>query len=357
MKRLILTAITLFAVSLGCMAQAESSHLHRIILNDFPVECLMANESEKGRDRLDSLYYLNTKIYALPYVKAEEKKSVSKLIQNIIAAYDTDLTTATGGFSHTSPLSFGPTEESKGLSMYYAEDVETFVVGGKGRNYVVVRQQDPHNINYRTCEGVEWWLEVPELIIDDRAYNVRDKKRARVRFRVFSLYGPMTEKHYEKAFNEHLKASGRGTGNGMSNLTEIGHVSTGNPINHDDFILHIQILAAFYKDTDSPADNAVVRSINERLSDYLMKYNFADSNSPTDKILQLFRTLGKTPGYLAVVYDSTGQSFEQKTYGDFEWLANHYPHGRKLEVNWYTKGDAKCQGNSRNFLLEIHVKE
>lgn len=339
--------------------KAESSHLHRI-LSDFSVECLTANESEKGRDRLDSLYYLNTKIYVLPYVKTEEKKNVNKLIQNIIAAYDIDLTTATGGFSHTSPLSFGPTVESKKLSMYYAEEVEPFIVGGKGRNYVVVRQQDPHNINYRTCEGVEWWLEVPgvnELILDDRAYDVRDKKRARVRFRIFNLYGPLTEKHYEKAFNEHIKASGKGTGNGMSSLTEVGYASRNNPINHDEFILHIQILAAFYRDTDSPTDDAVVRSINERLSDYLIKYNFADNSSPTDKLLQLFRTLGKISGYQAVVYNSTDHTFEQEAHGDFEWLANHYPHGKKIEVNWYTKGDAKCQGNSRNFLLEIHVEE
>ena len=314
------------------------------LLGDQPYKYLVGSSSEKGYDRLDSIYYLNINTYAMPFYKEKDKQKAMQYILRIMETYDKISESSEGGFKHVSPLEFGPAEESKRLSMYYAEELEPFVIGGKGRNYVVVRQQDPHNINYRTCEGVEWWLEVPgatEML--DRVYDPRAKKNAVVKFRVFNLYGPLTEQHYERAFNEHM-----GTLASKAERTNNTPSRRKRDYGEEDLILQINILAALYKDNGSPTDNAVVQSINDRVTKYL---NTSDLFS--DKNRQLYRVLGKIPGYGASVHYPDGMVYS----GNFEWLANHYPQATQFEMNWYTKGDAKCTGECRNFLLEINVKK
>lgn len=357
MKRIALSLTVLLTVSLGSMAQYNEISIptsrtaqtfsRQNLLDDHPYNFNTGSSSERGHDRLDSLYYLDINTYTMPYYKAKDKKAVVKYILSILVAYDRLMESATGGFKSASPLGFGPiVEESKRLSMYYAEELEPFVIGGKGRNYVVVRQQDPHNINYRTCEGVEWWLEVPginELALGDSTYDVRDKKKARVKFRVFSLYGPLTGNHYDRAFNEHVKAASGDIEEKVRSAIEKTEVMT--PAN---LIEQIKMLAYFYKDNGSPTDDAVVQSINERVTKFLyLSYLFCEDSR------QLYHILGKIPGYGVSVLYPNGLVVT----GSFEWLANHYPQATHFDTNWYTKGDAKCTGDCRNFLLEIHVKE
>ena len=357
MKRIALTLAALLAVSLGSMAQyneistptskTAQTFSRQKLLGDHPYNFNTGSSSERGHDRLDSLYYLDINTYSMPYYKEKDKKAVVQYILSILVAYDRLMESATGGFKSASPLRFGPiVEESKRLSMYYAEELDPFVIGGKGRNYVVVRHQDPHNSNYRTCEGVEWWLGVPgvnELIIGNSNYYVGNKKKARVYFRVFSLYGPLTEQHYERAFNEHMGA-----------LASKAEITSNTPsirkrdYGEENLIQQIRILAALYKDNGSTTDDAVVHSINDRVTKYLNL-----SNLFSDKNRQLYRALGKIPGYGASVCYPDGLVAT----GSFEWLANHYPQATQFEMNWYTKGDAKCTGECRNFLLEINVKK
>lgn len=115
----------------------------------------------------------------------------------------------------------------------------------------------------------------------------------------------------------------------------------------------IKLLADLYKDNGSTTDDAVVYSINERVTKYLSISCKTASDVLSEENRQLYRTLGKIPGYSATVRypDNTGVA------GSFEWLSNHYPQGKLYGMNWFTKGDAKCTGPSRNFLLEIYVKE
>lgn len=327
------------------------------LLDDHPYNFNTGSTSERGHDRLDSLYYLNVNTYTMPYYKEKDKEAVTQYVLRILETYDKLMESATGGFKSSSPLEFGPAEESKRLSMYYAEELEPFVVGGKGRNYVVVRQQDPYNVNYRTCEGVEWWLETPganpEML--DRTYDPNAKKRAVVKFRVFNLYGPMTEQHYERAFNELLPPLPGGTNTSFNELMPpIPGVVTSSPAQMADGILQqIKLLADLYKDNGSTTDDAVVYSINERVTKYLSTSCKTASDVLSEENRQLYRALGKIPGYSATVRypDNTGVA------GSFEWLSNHYPQGKLYGMNWFTKGDAKCTGPSRNFLLEIYVKE
>ncbi|MCQ2266449.1 MAG: discoidin domain-containing protein, partial [Bacteroidaceae bacterium] len=318
------------------------------LLDDHPYNFYTGSSSERGHDRLDSLYYLNVNTYTMPYYKEKDREAVVQYVLRILETYDKLMESAMGGFKSSSPLEFGPLEESKRLSMYYAEELDPFVVGGKGRNYVVVRQQDSYNVNYRTCEGVEWWLEVPgcsDLVVEGRAWDGRAKKNAVVKFRVFNLYGPLTEKHYERAFNEHL-----GTSSGVADKVRsaIKRTNAETPAN---LIEQIKALTYFYKDNGSTTDNAVVQSINERVTKYFYSTCRSREDFLSKENRQLYHILGKIPGYAASICYPNGMVVT----GDFEWLANHYPQGNPIEVNWYIKGDAKCQGECRNFLLELKI--
>ncbi|MBQ0019755.1 MAG: discoidin domain-containing protein [Bacteroidales bacterium] len=337
------------------------------LLGDQPYKYLVGSSSEKGYDRLDSIYYLNINTYAMPFYKEKDKQKVMQYILRIMETYDKISESSEGGFKHVSPLEFGPAEESKRVSMYYAEELEPFVIGGKGRNYVVVRQQDPHNINYRTCEGVEWWLEVPganpEML--DRVYDPRAKKNAVVKFRVFNLYGPLTEQHYERAFNKLLPPLPGGTNNSFSELLPPIPVGTNNSFNEtievnsspaqmaNGLLMQIRVLGELYKNNGSTTDDAVVYSINERVTKYLSISCRSASDIFSEENRQLYRVLGKIPGYGASVCYPDGIVVT----GSFELLANHYPQATQFEMNWYTKGDAKCTGECCNFLLEINVKK
>lgn len=328
MKRLILTLITLLAASLGSMAQVFS---RQNLLDDHPYNFYSGSSSERGHDRLDSLYYLNITTYTLPFHTEKEQQAVAEYVLRILETYDELMETATGGFK-ADPSD--PSVESKRLSMYYAEELEPFIVGGKGRSYVVVRQQDPNNINYRTCEGVEWWSE-------------GTKKKAVVKFRVFSLYGPMTEQHYERAFSEHL-----GTSGGIADKVRSA-IARDKVITPYNLIEQIKTLAYFYKDNGSTTDDAVVQSINERVTKYLSMTCKTASDIFSEEARLLYRILGKIPGYSAAVHYPGGMVVT----GNFERLANHYPQGKSADVNWFIKGDAKCTGESRNFLMEIYIEK
>ncbi|MDO4211789.1 MAG: discoidin domain-containing protein [Bacteroidales bacterium] len=349
-------AASVFAVLFSTSSKVQVFSRQNL-LDDHPYNFNTGSSSERGHDRLDSLYYLNVNTYTMPYYKEKDKEAVAQYVLRILETYDKLMESATGGFKSSSPLEFGPAEESKRLSMYYAEELEPFIVGGKGRNYVVVRQQNPNNVNYRICEGVEWWLETPGANVEmlDRVYDPKAKKKAVVKFRVFNLYGPMTEQHYERAFNELLPPLPGGTNTSYNELMPpIPGVVTSSPAQMAEGILQqIKLLADLYKDNGSTTDDAVVYSINERVTKYLSISCKTASDVLSEENRQLYRVLGKIPGYSATVRypDNTGVA------GSFEWLSNHYPQGKLYGMNWFTKGDAKCTGKSRNFLLEIYVKE
>lgn len=353
-------AASVFAVLFSTSSKVQVFSRQNL-LDDHPYNFNTGSSSERGHDRLDSLYYLNVNTYTMPYYKEKDKEAVAQYVLRILETYDKLMESATGGFKSSSPLEFGPAEESKRLSMYYAEELEPFIVGGKGRNYVVVRQQNPNNVNYRICEGVEWWLETPganpEML--DRVYDPKAKKKAVVKFRVFNLYGPMTEQHYERAFIKTLPLplpEWRGEVTPPMNGLSEDIVSTPLPDREGQgvgLLQQIKLLAELYKDNGSTTDDAVVYSINERVTKYLSTSCKTASDVLSEENRQLYRALGKIPGYSATVRypDNTGVA------GSFEWLSNHYPQGKLYGMNWFTKGDAKCTGKSRNFLLEIYIKE
>ena len=152
------------------------------VLATLRVHKLVGSSSEQGRDKLDSTYFLDTKIYELPYKSKKERQQVERLTASLVKAYDADIKHHTGGFCSTGLLrKHNPTESLK-LEMYYSENRQPLVVGGKGHYYVVLRHNYQQNPCYRHVQGAEWWLENDAVMM-----------------KVIRLSGPQTAGHYKMA--------------------------------------------------------------------------------------------------------------------------------------------------------------
>ena len=191
----ILSSIILATITIGCFAQSDYkltgksdkiSHLIKFMSADK----MVGKASEQGRDRLDSTYYLDTRIYEFPYESKKEQQDVKNLIAAILQAHDLDMPHYTGGFSASNLLRTDNPIESKRLQMYFGENIAPFVVGGRGRNYAVVRFNSKQNPYYRHVIGIEWWLE--------RMNN----KHQVVKFQTFRIFGPFSKEHYEYALKQ-----------------------------------------------------------------------------------------------------------------------------------------------------------
>ena len=230
------------------------------VLATLPAEKVVGSASEQGRDKLDSTYYLNTRVYKLPYKSKKERQQVDLLTASLVKAYDTDIKHHTGGFCHTDQLrKYNPTESQK-LEMYYSENQLPLVVGGKGHNYVVLRHNYQQNPCYRQVQGAEWWLENDAVMM-----------------KVIRVSGPQTAGHYKMAMQQNSMAHAADAFFSNSELASALCETT-----KEQMLKSISILATLYRHTDSALDRAVVKILNERITDYL------NSNPTVEEKQQLF---------------------------------------------------------------------
>ncbi|MCF0194082.1 MAG: hypothetical protein HUK00_02740, partial [Bacteroidaceae bacterium] len=164
MKHL-LTIVALATMACDAMPQQNSSltstpadqptEMSKII-RSLPEANAIGHESEQGRDRLDSTYYMRAKGYEFEYEGTKDKQYVDNLIASIVKAYDADLPNHTGGFCSSYKLTLDNSQESRRLQMYYSADNEPLTIGGPGQNYALLRTNSPQNPNYRHVEGLSW---------------------------------------------------------------------------------------------------------------------------------------------------------------------------------------------------------
>lgn len=315
MKRLFIASLL---VLVGMTSQAQNTSLKKAIgkLQSAKNVSTISSTSEQGHDRIDSLYYLNTKTYALPYKSKKERAVVDGIVNQIIEAYDKDLPRSAGGFSHSTVLDGNTTVESERISMYYAENKDLFIIGGT-TNYALLRIQDKANPKYRRVDGVEWHMSADERVI----------------FRTFHVYGPMTESLYSDAV---LNSGDR-------------QASFGNNIDDEALIEAIEIMRGMYNNNnDNAMDRAIIQSINGRVERILSKQH------PDNKeLIRLFRELDKIPGYYAET--KRGIWTEGISFGA---LAERYPSLNVKRMTYSTAGDPNTRrygDRSKNFLLVIEV--
>lgn len=362
----ILSSIILATITIGCFAQSDYkltgksdkiSHLIKFM----PADKMVGKASEQGRDRLDSTYYLDTRIYEFPYESKKEQQDVKNLIAAILQAHDLDMPHYTGGFSASNLLRTDNPIESKRLQMYFGENIAPFVVGGRGRNYAVVRFNSKQNPYYRHVIGIEWWLE--------RMNN----KRQVVKFQTFRIFGPFSKEHYEYALKQSniskadvetddlyadyiddLYADYIGDDGPFLKIKNerleggilIGEFTT----NH--MLSEVRVLGKLLvTSTDETSKRAAVKSINKRVTTLL-------TTSTEEEKTELYRILNDIPGYYVQVYLPNGTILTRS----FAWYINALP---KLDIScnsWIQLGSPNCvyldennEEKPANILLQVFL--
>ena len=361
----ILSSIILATITIGCFAQSDYkltgksdkiSHLIKFMSADK----MVGKASEQGRDRLDSTYYLDTRIYEFPYESKKEQQDVKNLIAAILQAHDLDMPHYTGGFSASNLLRTDNPIESKRLQMYFGENIAPFVVGGRGRNYAVVRFNSKQNPYYRHVIGIEWWLE--------RMNN----KRQVVKFQTFRIFGPFSKEHYEYALQQSniskadvetedvetedlyadyiiddgpfLKIS--------KNMRLEGGILIGGELTTNHMLSEVRVLGKLLvTSTDETAKRAAVKSINKRVTILL-------TTSTDEEKTELYRILNDIPGYYVQVNPPNGTILTKS----FAWYIDALPTLDVLCNSWIQTGSPNCvyldennEEKPANFLLQVFL--
>lgn len=320
MKRTFLTLLTALLTACGAWAQNPFEYL----FSDLKV---LNTTSEQGHDRLDSLYYLHTQTYTLPYKGRKAAEKADGIVEHIVDLYNSLLPSHTGGFCHSSDLHGHDATESRKVSAYYGENLPPMIIGGEGINYALLRKQDAANPNYRTVHGVEWWTEHPQQ---------------RVCFKVFSLFGPMTDYYYRKAMFldnsvfRHLADS------------TAGHVAaSGIPeylqMDNTEFTVQsLRLLCDMYKGEGNAIDDATAEIAAERFINYL-----ESTGNSTEERIRVMREM-RIPGFYAEVTDGVNVQ-----HGTLPWLAEKWKDLNVFCLSWEQKGSPECKkyGDKSKYLL------
>ena len=360
----ILSSIILATITIGCFAQSDYkltgksdkiSHLIKFMSADK----MVGKASEQGRDRLDSTYYLDTRIYEFPYESKKEQQDVKNLIAAILQAHDLDMPHYTGGFSASNLLRTDNPIESKRLQMYFGENIAPFVVGGRGRNYAVVRFNSKQNPYYRHVIGIEWWLE--------RMNN----KRQVVKFQTFRIFGPFSKEHYEYA----LQQSNRSKADVETDDVEMddlyadyigddgpflkmgkcrleGGILIGGEFTTNHMLSEVRVLGKLLvTSTDETSKRAAVKSINKRVTILL-------TTSTDEEKTELYRILNDIPGYYVQVNPPNGTILTKS----FAWYIDALPTLDVLCNSWIQTGSPNCvyldennEEKPANFLLQVFL--
>ena len=354
----ILSSIILATITIGCFAQSDYkltgksdkiSHLIKFMSADK----MVGKASEQGRDRLDSTYYLDTRIYEYSYDSKKEQQGVKDVVATILCCYDQDMPHYTGGFCSSNLLRVDNPIESKKLQMYYGEDIAPFVVGGKGRNYAVLRLNSKQNPYYRHVIGIEWWLERV------------DRKHQVAKFRTFRIFGPFSKEHYEYAlkqsniskddvetddvYGDYIREDGPFLKISKNGRIE-GIVMGESPAKH--MLSEVRVLGKLLDtSTDETAKRAAVMSINKRVTTLL-------TTATDEEKTELYRILNDIPGYYVQVTPPNGTILTRS----FAWYINALP---KLDVlcnSWIQTGSPNCiyidennEDKPANFLLQVFL--
>lgn len=361
----ILSSIILATITIGCFAQSDYkltgksdkiSHLIKFMSADK----MVGKASEQGRDRLDSTYYLDTRIYEFPYESKKEQQDVKNLIAAILQAHDLDMPHYTGGFSASNLLRTDNPIESKRLQMYFGENIAPFVVGGRGRNYAVVRFNSKQNPYYRHVIGIEWWLE--------RMNN----KRQVVKFQTFRIFGPFSKEHYEYALKQSniskddvetddvemddLYADYIGDDGPFLKMSKNwrleGGILIGGEFTTNHMLSEVRVLGKLLvTSTDETAKRAAVKSINKRVTILL-------TTSTDEEKTELYRILNDIPGYYVQVNPPNGTILTKS----FAWYIDALPTLDVLCNSWIQTGSPNCvyldennEEKPANFLLQVFL--
>ena len=360
----ILSSIILATIAIGSFAQSKGETMPQSnkiehLIKTWPANWMVGKAGEQGRDRLDSTYYLDTRIYEYSYDSKKEQQGVKDAVALILRAYDQDMPHYTGGFCSSNLLRVDNPIESKKLQMYYGEDIAPFVVGGKGRNYAVLRFNSKQNPYYRHVIGIEWWLERV------------DRKHQVAKFRTFRIFGPFSKEHYEYALKQSniskddvetddvemddLYADYIGDDGPFLKMSKCrleGGIIIGGEFTTNHMLSEVRVLGKLLvTSTDEISKRAAVKSINKRVTTLL-------TTSTEEEKTELYRILNDIPGYYVQVNPPNGTILTRS----FAWYIDALPQLDVLCNSWIQTGSPNCvyldennEEKPANFLLQVFL--
>ena len=330
------------------------------LIKAWPANWMVGKASEQGRDRLDSTYYLDTRIYEHSYDSQKEQLVVKNVVASILCCYDQDMPHYTGGFCSSNLLRVDNPIESKKLQMYYGEDTAPFVVGGKGRNYAVLRFNSKQNPYYRHVIGIEWWLERV------------NRKHQVAKFRTFRIFGPFSKEHYEYALKQSniskddvetddvetddLYADYIGDDGPFLKMSKNwrleGGILIGGEFTTNHMLSEVRVLGKLLvTSTDETSKRAAVKSINKRVTILL-------TTSTDEEKTELYRILNDIPGYYVQVNPPNGTILTRS----FAWYIDALPQLDVVCNSWIQTGSPNCvyldennEEKPANFLLQVFL--
>lgn len=350
---------TLLALALVALSASPLHAQLSDVVYQHSAHRITASSSQQGRDALDSTYYLHTYTYTLPYRRKEERQRADDLIAQLIHRYKAEEPRSTGGYMHTAPLLHdirtAPTR-SPLVSMHYCDGQPRFHIGGIGRNYVLLRHQDPHNPRYRTLDGVEWYRDDhlqrhPVLVL--RTFTLRGTQHpspATLGIRPWqpdsthllsSLPDLSPDSLYRLAAHRRLPSLAGLSPDSLYRLASSPATT----------LASIRILGQMIG-ASPETDRAIALSLYERINGFLTQH-------PTlEQKLQLFRLLDGIPGFYAEIVRQTDRA-RSTTPLSFDQLIRRFPTLRVFAITSCAPGDAYLRtygAKSKHFLLQVYLE-
>lgn len=272
------------------------------------------DQDNQQKDLNDSTCFLRIARYTLPYKSAREQAAANEITENFRRLYGTELKTATSGMCYVHAYDKNNSYTTSQAQMFYHENYDPLYVGGRGKNYLLLRRNDSRNPIYRTVDGVEWTYQ----------YGKTDRKLCIV-FGFFKVRGRISRDAVMQSGTSTLESDMETLRKRLEETTcpeslsayamkdiEQWKENFQESEAGDVLLREIKMLGEMYKDKD---DEGVKDAIASAISDRIQKY-MKLCGTGCDKQAELFKVLADVPGCAAEVITPNGM----KQLADFDML-------------------------------------
>ncbi|MGM9688964.1 MAG: hypothetical protein ACI3YD_07915 [Alloprevotella sp.] len=233
---------------------------------------LLETQSQRGKDRNDSIWTFAVKTFAHPYKTAHDRKKVDEFIRCMQQLYDRCQEQADYSYSMAKTLDTPPSDEALVLAkIFYADDANPFMVGGVGHSFALLTYTNRQNPIYRRVEGIEWWLDTTKV------------KKPRTCFRVISVSGRKSADAWQ------ANASGRTEDVQEKRQAAELLMKERDSLQQEQLLKEIEGLGKMYHGGDNEFNRAVAQTMFTAIEDYLKLY------TDSVELKKLFCVLDKNP--------------------------------------------------------------
>lgn len=244
---------------------------------------LLETQSQRSKDRNDSLCTLSVKTFSHPYKTAGERKKADEFIRRVLQLYDRCQEQADYSYSMAKALDYPTSDEALILAkIFYADDANPFMVGGVGHSFALLTYTNRQNPIYRRVEGIEWWLDTTKV------------KKQTVCFRVFSVSGRKSADAWQA--NVSTDRTDGTTGDVQEKqLAAQLLLKERESLQQEQLLKEIEGLGKMYRGVDDEFDRAVAQTMFTAIENYLELHTIDKQSPKSEALKKLFHVLDKCP--------------------------------------------------------------